>query len=152
MIDNRMIIKRLAGASLLPEVTTSVLWCVAEWEWRALRHFGLNDKRFLLGGSENFSRRLYAQTGSRICPDSYPRVLPLRVNHVNHEAVHCYAEILNVLYFTSTRHRVVFARRTRVGLHVVESGINFAFLEGRRTRLTTRKIGDAYWLLGCQLA
>jgi hypothetical protein len=76
------------------------------------------DKRFLLGGAENFSRRLYAQTGSRICPDSYPGVLPLRVKHANHEAVHCYAGILNVLHFTSARHRVVVVRRTCVGLHL----------------------------------
>jgi len=61
LIGNRMIRKGLAGANLLlPEVTTSVLWCVAEWEWSAFRHYGLNNKRFLLGGAENFSRRLYA--------------------------------------------------------------------------------------------
>jgi len=54
----------------------------------AISEFG---KRFLLGGAEDFSRHLYAQTGSRICPDSYPVVCPLRVKDVNYEATHFHA-------------------------------------------------------------
>ena len=77
--------------------------------------FRIYGKRFLLGGAEDFSRHLYTHTGSRICPDSYPGVLPLRIKHVNHEAAR-YAEIWNVLHFTSTRHSVMVARRTSVGL------------------------------------
>jgi hypothetical protein len=76
----------------------------------------LRTYAFLLGGAEDFSR-LYAQSSSRICPDSYPEVLPPRVKHVNYEAAHCYAEILNVLNFTSTRHCVVVTCRTHVSLY-----------------------------------
>ena len=76
--------------------------------------FRIYDKRFLLGGVEDFSRHSFAQTGSRICLDSYLGVLPLRVKHVNHEVEHCYAQILNVLHFTSTPHCIVVVRRTSV--------------------------------------
>ena len=117
-----MISKCLTSSRLLlPEVTTCVLRCVAEWEWSDFRHCGHNGKRFFLWGAVDFSHHLYVQTGSRICPESCPGILHLRIKHVNHEAALCYAEILDVLQCTSRRHCVVLTRRTSVGLPLLSN-------------------------------
>ena len=117
-----MISKCLTSSRLLlPEVTTCVLRCVAEWEWSDFRHCGRNGKRFFLWGAVDFSHHLYVQMGSRICPESCPGILHLRIKHVNHEAALCYAEILDVLQCTSRRHCVVLTRRTSVGLPLLSN-------------------------------